>query len=239
MKTFLFLTKPKEEPEKAKTNRGIPWCCGKSTQAADRIWVYLTGGQGISYEWRAISHSRQDPTGRHRYVCDVEFVCDFIPPITIVELKNAIPKTEWKPLYQLRGFKAIKIPDRIAEKIIALRPARPLSDVEQRFSEDVAASLELTSGERLKKLASAPKYPAKSKVTTEVFNRSPHIVAAVLIAAGGICERCKCPAPFLKASNGKPYLEVHHKRPLADGGEDTVENAEALCPNCHRKAHYG
>ncbi len=25
---------------------------------------------------------------------------------------------------------------------------------------------------------------------------------------------------------------------LANNGDDTVENAIALCPNCHRKAHY-
>jgi 5-methylcytosine-specific restriction protein A len=34
-------------------------------------------------------------------------------------------------------------------------------------------------------------------------------------------------------------LEVHHKKQLSEGGEDTVENAIALCPNCHREAHYG
>jgi len=27
--------------------------------------------------------------------------------------------------------------------------------------------------------------------------------------------------------------------PLSEGGEDTLENAIALCPNCHRKMHYG
>ncbi|MGE8574311.1 MAG: HNH endonuclease signature motif containing protein [Burkholderia contaminans] len=26
---------------------------------------------------------------------------------------------------------------------------------------------------------------------------------------------------------------------LADGGEDTTENAVAVCPNCHRRAHCG
>ncbi|MGH8437576.1 MAG: HNH endonuclease [Pseudomonas sp.] len=33
--------------------------------------------------------------------------------------------------------------------------------------------------------------------------------------------------------------EVHHKVRLADGGLDTVENAIAVCPNCHRQAHFG
>ncbi|OOL15317.1 hypothetical protein BXQ27_32765, partial [Klebsiella aerogenes] len=26
---------------------------------------------------------------------------------------------------------------------------------------------------------------------------------------------------------------------LSNGGEDSVENAIALCPNCHRQAHFG
>jgi 5-methylcytosine-specific restriction protein A len=26
---------------------------------------------------------------------------------------------------------------------------------------------------------------------------------------------------------------------LASDGDDTVENAVALCPNCHRRAHFG
>jgi 5-methylcytosine-specific restriction protein A len=34
-------------------------------------------------------------------------------------------------------------------------------------------------------------------------------------------------------------LEVHHKTPLSARGEDTVENAIALCANCHRELHYG
>ena len=35
-----------------------------------------------------------------------------------------------------------------------------------------------------------------------------------------------------------PYLEVRHKVRLVDNGEDTVENAIAIGPNCHREAHY-
>ena len=37
--------------------------------------------------------------------------------------------------------------------------------------------------------------------------------------------------------NGKPFLESHHIVWLSKGGEDTVENSTALCPNCHRKMH--
>ena len=46
-------------------------------------------------------------------------------------------------------------------------------------------------------------------------------------------------APFMKKSNDEPYLEVHHIKPLSQGGEDSLENVKAICPNCHRKIHFG
>ncbi|WP_370587835.1 HNH endonuclease [Psychrobacter sp. JCM 18901] len=54
--------------------------------------------------------------------------------------------------------------------------------------------------------------------------------------ANGICEGCNEIAPF-KTKSG-PYLEVHHLTRLADGGADLPQNVIALCPTCHRRAHY-
>ncbi|WP_080491885.1 HNH endonuclease [Burkholderia ubonensis] len=45
-------------------------------------------------------------------------------------------------------------------------------------------------------------------------------------------------APFQR-SDGRQYLEARHRRRLADGGDDSIESAMALCPNCHRERHYG
>ena len=44
------------------------------------------------------------------------------------------------------------------------------------------------------------------------------------------------PAPF-KNIDGEPYLETHHINWLAAGGQDTIKNTTALCPNCHKKMH--
>ncbi len=68
------------------------------------------------------------------------------------------------------------------------------------------------------------------------FVRDPNVVAWVLNNANGVCEACSNPAPFTRA-DGTPYLEVHHVRPLEEQGPDTVDNAAALCPNCHRRMH--
>ena len=70
------------------------------------------------------------------------------------------------------------------------------------------------------------------------FVRDATVVAYVLKQANGVCECCDGDAPFIKG-NGEAFLEVHHVKHLAEGGSDTIQNAVAICPNCHRELHYG
>ena len=114
-----------------------------------------------------------------------------------------------------------------------------LEDIKIDIYARVSESQQLPHEERLKRLESAPSKPKIIKVPTFVFFRNVDVVAERLFLANGVCESCGCPAPFLRAKDGAPYLEVHHIKKLADGGDDAVENTTALCPNCHRKMHYG
>jgi 5-methylcytosine-specific restriction protein A len=107
------------------------------------------------------------------------------------------------------------------------------------FQADVEAALKLSSEVRHSRLKSADPSPNRVIVRTFVFHRNPNIVAERLFLANGTCDRRQLPAPFKRKSNGRPYLEVHHTIPLAEGGLDIVENTLALCPNCHREAHFG
>lgn len=109
----------------------------------------------------------------------------------------------------------------------------------QLFEAEVAKSLADSQGSRLKRLSQAEKTPKTLTVQTTVFVRNADVVAEVLVRAKGYCEQCKNAAPFLRAKDGTPYLEVHHIVQLSQGGEDSVSNAIALCPNCHREAHFG
>jgi 5-methylcytosine-specific restriction protein A len=79
--------------------------------------------------------------------------------------------------------------------------------------------------------------PSKRISVVVRYARDPDVRDWVLNAADGVCDSCREPAPF-KSLLG-PYLEVHHVRRLADNGEDSISNAVALCPNCHRRLHYG
>lgn len=111
--------------------------------------------------------------------------------------------------------------------------------LEHEFQEEVRKAEKLSTQERRKKLQTSNPKP-RQIITRQInFIRNPYVVAEVLERAGGFCENCLKPAPFLKDKDQKPYLEVHHKKPLSEDGDDTVDNAVALCPNCHRHAHYG
>ncbi|MBN8476308.1 MAG: HNH endonuclease [Sulfuritalea sp.] len=111
-------------------------------------------------------------------------------------------------------------------------------EVGDHFEDAVRWSL-ADPARRRERLSKASAHAPEQFVIQRVFQRNPDVVAEVLSRAKGVCQACKKPAPFLKKSDGEPYLEAHHVKQLADGGEDTVENAIAVCPNCHRKAHYG
>ena len=114
-------------------------------------------------------------------------------------------------------------------------PALPI----RNFWEEVTRSIADTDTARRKRLSIAPKQPASRVRIVKDYNRNPDVVAEVLIRAIDTCEGCKTKAPFLRRSNGTPYLEVHHIIQLSAGGDDTVQNSEALCPNCHREKHFG
>jgi 5-methylcytosine-specific restriction enzyme A len=109
----------------------------------------------------------------------------------------------------------------------------------RKLAEEVAKSKRLATDVLQKRLESAPKIPERVQIISIGFRRNADVIVAVLNRANGICERCKKKAPFIRKSDGTPFLEVHHKITLAEGGKDAVENALALCPNCHREAHYG
>ena len=122
-------------------------------------------------------------------------------------------------------------------RVLLLEPVADVdaADFEQRV-EDARRS---TADARRERLAVAPRAPKVRYELVKVYERNPDVVAEVLEQAKGVCQECRSVGPFKRRSNGAPYLEVHHRLLLADGGDDTVANAVALCPNCHRKVHYG
>lgn len=81
------------------------------------------------------------------------------------------------------------------------------------------------------------KFPNKVLSAVNVYSRDPEVKAWLLKNSEGLCEACEDPAPFYNKTN-IPFLEIHHIVRLADQGEDVIENAVAVCPNCHKALHF-
>ena len=85
------------------------------------------------------------------------------------------------------------------------------------------------------KAASEASVDSNMTVRHKVYVRDQAISRYVKRRAHGFCQLCEQPAPF--KVDGEPYLEEHHVIPLSEGGSDKIENACALCPNCHTRMH--
>lgn len=104
----------------------------------------------------------------------------------------------------------------------------------QEKKEKIAKTLSLAE---LKLRASKSHSNCTSYQTTmKQFARNENVIEYAKRLAAGVCQLCDKSAPF-KDAKGKPYLETHHIHWLVNGGDDTVENTIALCPNCHKRMH--
>ena len=85
-----------------------------------------------------------------------------------------------------------------------------------------------------------PAAPAgHSDAKRNAYRRSAAVRAYTLARANGICEGCLARSPRPSVPElVVPTLEPHHTRRLSDGGPDHPAAVMALCPTCHRRAHY-
>ena len=78
----------------------------------------------------------------------------------------------------------------------------------------------------------------------EAYRRNREVVANALAAADYRCELNCSTELFIRKSSDITYTEAHHLVPLCFQDEfiyslDVEANVVSLCPNCHRKIHYG
>jgi hypothetical protein len=134
--------------------------------------------------------------------------------------------------YQFSNYKIIpysKTKDTVVEQV----------KFESNFEKNIQKSKNDSQQKRLMRLKTSSKKPLTVEIKSIQYKRNPDVVVEVLNRANGICEKCKKKAPFFRKKDNSPYLEVHHIITLANGGDDTVENAISVCPNCHRELHFG
>ena len=69
------------------------------------------------------------------------------------------------------------------------------------------------------------------------YVRDQAVRKAVLRRAQGKCEFCGIEG--FRTKSGSMFLESHHVIKLSEQGLDKITNVIALCPNDHRRAHFG
>lgn len=218
---------------------------------ADKLDIEWVNTKHISDDWK-VKVFEHKPTGLLFAVYDRK--------VTLIRLEHSVGAIsgvkEWSRIPKSSAFNnfpkfapglgyCVKVEtldalNQLLQEYFSFKTEPPtMSDLHEEVFHLVEKSSKCGVTERRKRLSSAAKKPSKRTVTITVYDRNPDVVAEVLERASGVCEICSDPAPFSRRVNGTPYLEVHHKIPLSQGGDDTVDNAIAACPNCHRKAHYG
>ena len=127
----------------------------------------------------------------------------------------------------------------VFELELASSASEPDSVVREPDGTYSARGLRQKSLEELRRLALAGasrNAPAEER-RQNVRVRSDAVRLYVLKRAGGNCEGCEEPAPFV-TKRKQPYLEPHHTTRVADGGPDHPGHVIALCPTCHRHVHH-
>lgn len=211
--------------------------CFYEIKVGDLVVAYETGEvREISTLCKVVDKSEEND------VISVEFqkIKDYENGLKWEVLKRSKQLGDCEAVHFHRGT-LFEIKEEHYEVIVQmLEEINPPDNTEEELYQAVRQAMKDSKIERKRHLESkSSPYPDEYEVITRTFKRDAYVIAEVLLRANGICERCGKEAPFKRASDGTPYLEVHHKKMLADGGEDTVENAIAVCPNCHRELHYG
>jgi 5-methylcytosine-specific restriction enzyme A len=145
------------------------------------------------------------------------------------------------------GYESVDAPDtKRAMRTAILFELVPQDSFDVQSELDLAAAeseseLSLATAElselRRKAVADSAEFRSPAERRAIYRMRSRAIRLYVLARAAGKCEGCGNAAPF-QTRQGTPYLEPHHVRRLTDGGPDDPMWVVAVCPNCHRRAHY-
>ena len=157
---------------------------------------------------------------KYTYTGQVKLIGE--PYQSIQKGEDGIDRNVW--IFKLKLVDGYDTP-KIEKSVLDINTEQKEKKIKKLSNEDVINKAKEVKGK-----------PGTRNVVTETYNRNPYVVEYTKRRAKGICELCEEKAPFIN-SKGEPYLEVHHIVWLSNGGEDTIENTAALCPNCHRKMH--
>ena len=188
------------------------------------------GDQSLTFaQNKTLSESKDNGVAIHLFEVFVDLEYTYIGQVKL----SASPYFEKQPDADNNLRNACVFPLALVDGVA---PAIP-NEIEHKPFDAKSKKAQRLSDEQIAKKAQDAKVSKGSRdVLSKQYHRDPWIAENAKRLAKGICQLCELPAPFLN-KNKKPYLEAHHIVWLANGGEDTIKNTVALCPNCHTKMH--
>jgi len=206
------------------------WIVPRHAVPGDDVVVYI-GGFGFFATASIKSEVKPRKDWKHRYGAAIGSLRAISPPISLVNILTFIPELTWANYPRSITTPKPEVAHKVRD-LIARRRKGEIFDLREESLPDSNID-ELRRIALLRARRSAP-----TKERTVLYHaRAAAIKLYVLKRADGICEGCEEPAPF-NTPAGSPFLEPHHLTRLADGGPDHPKHVIALCPNCHRRAHY-
>ena len=133
-----------------------------------------------------------------------------------------------------RPHDAWMLPLRLADR--QEPPALPAELADELRDQQERRARHLNQAELARRAALAHETPEPRTTLVTTYSSDPYIAELARRRAAGHCQFCGSAAPF-RAKGGRPFLEVHHVLWLSRGGQDTLANTAALCPDCHRRMH--
>lgn len=206
------------------------WVVPKHAVPGDDVVVYIAG-YGFFATGSIKSQTKPRKNWKSRYGADIGSLRTISPPISLVNILKFVPELTWAKYPRSITSPRPEVAHTV-RNLIARRRKGNIFDLREE-------SLSHSNLDELRRIALMRARRSISKRERKVLHyaRASAIKLYVLRRAGGICEGCKEPAPF-NTPAGTPFLEPHHLTRLADGGPDHPKHVIALCPNCHRRAHY-
>ena len=209
------------------------WIAPKNSNPGDDVVIYIAGyGFFATAKIKSPPKLRSNWLGRTtRYGAALTSIRLIVPAISLGAIARNVPALTWAKYPRSITTPSPDVAD-IIRDLIHTRRKTGIPDLD----DDSLQEANIDELRKVALLSERPTAPSRERKTT-YRARSLAIKLYVLRRANGVCEGCEILAPFYKA-DGSPYLEPHHTSRLADEGPDHPAQVIALCPNCHRRAHY-
>lgn len=213
------------------SHRAKSWVVPKSAAIGDEV-VINVAGLGFFATGKIASHTMPRTDWKNRYGASLETIRLIEPPISLAAVRRHIKDLGWARYPRSIATPTHMLAEQIRELVRKRRKTR-MPDLDD-------ATLELANIDELRRVAlMSSARSVKAKERKILYRaRSVAIRLYVLRRANGHCEGCGKPGPF-PTPDGALYLEAHHTTRIADEGPDHPSKVIGVCPNCHRRAHYG